>query len=211
MELQRTVKMHTGKDNLIRVADVKVPNGMMVKLSCYLYALFGVAFLWGLAAQDDPGVKLTLQKIEILNVNKEYIKDPQVALFQFNSTHQAINASGTLLKDLGMDLKDNADIYTIESAGPHLLTTAKDIRICDILSGDFPELEELFKFGNFTKCPIKAGFYIGSNAIIDTRSVPSSVPKGEFIIDIKTNDGETEIMHSKTYLKMEEVPAKKSK
>ncbi|KAB0804442.1 hypothetical protein PPYR_01412 [Photinus pyralis] len=183
---------------------------MAKQLPC-VFATCIILFFLGVAAEDEPAIKVTIQKIEIISVNKEYVQEEHVALFQYNATHQAINASGRLMKDLGMQLDDNADIYTIEDGAPHLLTSAKDIHICDILSGDYPELEQLFKFGNFTKCPMKAGFYAGVNAIVDTSSVPASVPRGEFIIDVKTSNGPTEILHTKTFLKIEDVPVKKAK
>lgn len=35
------------------------------------------------------------------------------------------------------------------------LSVAKDVNVCEVLTSGYTELEDLFKFGNFTKCPMK--------------------------------------------------------
>lgn len=49
-------------------------------------------------------MKGTLEKLELISYNKEILKDVNFVLFQYNDTHQAINASGYVLNDLGMKL-----------------------------------------------------------------------------------------------------------
>ncbi|KAF5283952.1 hypothetical protein FQR65_LT13643 [Abscondita terminalis] len=150
-----------------------------------------------IVSRQEAPLKVTVDKLELVRCNKDYVENAKAVVFHYNDTHQAVNASWKLIKDLGMDLKDNVDIYGVESDGPHLMSTAKDINICDILGGGFPELEELFKFGNFTKCPMKAGYYGATNAILDTSKVPPNAPKGTFMLDIKTSEGDVEIANCK--------------
>ncbi|KAK4884837.1 hypothetical protein RN001_001108 [Aquatica leii] len=185
----------------IVIKTLNLNKWIMLKI---LQILCGTWFFIGITAENEPKLKITLEKIEIISFNEEYVKNPIAIVFQYNSTHQAINSSGTLLKDLGMELMENVDIYGIENGEVHLITSAKDINVCDILTGDYPELEDLFKFGNFTKCPMKAGFYIVSNAVVDTNKIPSNAPRGSFILDIKTYDGSVQMSNGKLYLKVED-------
>lgn len=52
----------------------------------------------------QQGMKGTLEKLELISYNKNIVKDVKFVVFQYNQTHQAINASGYLLDDLGMKL-----------------------------------------------------------------------------------------------------------
>ncbi|KAF5297582.1 hypothetical protein FQA39_LY12058 [Lamprigera yunnana] len=151
--------------------------------------MFVAFFTTAIVAEQEDMIKATIEKLELISFNDQYIKNPKITIFQYNATHQAVNSSGTLLKDLGVNVMDNIEVYSIESNGPRLMTIAKDINVCEIMSGGYPELEDLFKYGNFTKCPIKAGYYETSNAIVDTSKIPPSAPRGSFLLDIKTSDG----------------------
>ncbi|KAF2902319.1 hypothetical protein ILUMI_03866 [Ignelater luminosus] len=176
----------------------------------FLAALCILKLLIGLTLAQEE-FKLTVEKVEVISFNKEYIADPYIVVFQYNETNQGINASGKLLKDLGMKLRDNIEIYGIEEGEPRLISTANDVMVCDVLTSGFPEIEELFKFGNFTKCPMLKGIYGATNAVVDLTNIPPSIPRGQFLIDIKSYDDDILLIHSKSHVLVEDVPPKKEK
>lgn len=61
-----------------------------------------------------------------------------------------------ILKRIRLILKEIVEIYGVEDGEAHLISTMNDVNVCEILTSGYPELEELFKIGNFTKCPMKA-------------------------------------------------------
>ncbi|KAF2889447.1 hypothetical protein ILUMI_16726 [Ignelater luminosus] len=62
--------------------------------------------------QDDYTVKLEV--LHLVSYNRSYLRDAKADFVWYNRTARAINASGYLLKDVGMDFKANMETVAID-------------------------------------------------------------------------------------------------
>ncbi|KAK4884838.1 hypothetical protein RN001_001109 [Aquatica leii] len=128
-------------------------------------------------AQNELSVEF--EKIEIVSFNPDVVENPIVSVFQYNDTSQGINASGTLKKDFGMDIKVNMDASKLQENNEYkVMTSVVDVDMCDLINKNQFGLKDLLKYGNFTVCPWKQAHYVANNAMLDASKLPANVPPG---------------------------------
>ncbi|KAF5283953.1 hypothetical protein FQR65_LT13645 [Abscondita terminalis] len=147
-------------------------------------------------AQNEYDVEF--EKIEIVKYDHDIIDDLQISLFQFNDTSQGVNSSGTLKKDLGMDIKVNMDVSKLQENNEFKqITAVSDVDMCDMINRNQFGLKDLLKYGNFTVCPWKQAHYVVNNAMIDVSKLPPNAPPGKYVMNTIFFSGATELLHAR--------------
>ncbi|KAF5297583.1 hypothetical protein FQA39_LY12059 [Lamprigera yunnana] len=145
-------------------------------------------------AENDYSVDF--EKIDIVSFNPDLVEDLVITLFQFNDTSQGVNSSGTLKKDLGMDIKVNMDVSKLQDNNEYKqLTAVTDADMCELINKNQFGLKDILSYGNFTVCPWKQAHYALHNAMIDVHKLPSNAPPGKYLMNTKFLAGTTELVH----------------
>ncbi|KAF2888611.1 hypothetical protein ILUMI_17562, partial [Ignelater luminosus] len=105
--------------------------------------------------QDDYDVKLEV--VHIVSYNHSYARDVKAGLVWYNRTTRALNASGYLYKDVGMDVKIVLINYKFLSNEYRPTGISVAINFCKEVDADrfgvFTSLQDSVNFP--LKCPVK--------------------------------------------------------
>ncbi|GJQ83099.1 hypothetical protein Trydic_g20110 [Trypoxylus dichotomus] len=147
----------------------------------FAFGICKVSMFW----QEDYTVNYEHVRLEY--VNPEVFEFLELRNVKPNRTHKAFSLRSNLLLDIpdNDSYKANVKAYKLSTNSPDLLIFQYDIKLCQCLKKRIFGIDDLFRKGNFTPCPIKKGYYYFSNFILDYRRLPPGIPQGRYKFHVK--------------------------